>query len=97
MQARSVPADIICSDRSFENDQNALLFEPSIRACFFGSPQYIHDSMRREQAELSIVARKSEGRGIMTVSVSGHGFSMMRVPGKSIYINNRGISNKSTD
>ncbi|KAI9472879.1 SNF2 family N-terminal domain-containing protein [Zychaea mexicana] len=78
--ARTVPIDAVCSDRSFNYDQVNLMFDPSIRACLFGKPQYVSMSMRSEAVELSTVTRKSNGQGIMTVPVSGHGYSMMKVP-----------------
>ncbi|KAI8137707.1 SNF2 family N-terminal domain-containing protein [Fennellomyces sp. T-0311] len=78
--ARSVPIDAVCPDRSFTNDQTSLMFDPSIRACLFGKSQYVTTRNRPEVADLSTVARKSDGQGIMTYPVSGHGYSMMKVP-----------------
>ncbi|KAG0172957.1 putative DNA helicase ino80 [Apophysomyces sp. BC1034] len=77
--ARSVPVDAICSDISFEHDQRHILFNPAIRACLFGTPQYISHG-REEAMNLASVVHKTDVKGIMTVPSSGHGYSLMRVP-----------------
>ncbi|KAF7725825.1 putative DNA helicase ino80 [Apophysomyces ossiformis] len=77
--ARSVPVDVICSDIAFEYDQRRTLFDTAVRACLFGNPQYISHE-RETAANLASVVRKTDVNGIMPVSVSGHGYSLMRVP-----------------
>ncbi|KAL0086536.1 SNF2 family N-terminal domain-containing protein [Phycomyces blakesleeanus] len=78
--ARAVPVDAICSDISFEREQRDVLFNPTLRAAFFGTPQYIPGHNREQAMELRDVVRRTEGQGIMTVPSSGHGFSLMKVP-----------------
>ncbi|CDH53326.1 snf2 family helicase atpase [Lichtheimia corymbifera JMRC:FSU:9682] len=78
--ARAVPVDAICDDRSFAYEQKDIMFDPSVRACLFGEPQYISSHERPEAMALSTVVRKSDGQGIMPVNSSGSGYSMMRVP-----------------
>lgn len=72
--------DAICDDRSFAYEQKDIMFDPSVRACLFGEPQYISSHERPEAMALSTVVRKSDGQGIMPVNSSGSGYSMMRVP-----------------
>lgn len=78
--ARAVPVDAICDDRSFAYEQKDIMFDPSLRACLFGEPQYISNLERPEAMALSTIVRKSDGEGIMPVNSSGSGYSMMRVP-----------------
>lgn len=72
--------DAICNDRSFAYEQKDIMFDPSVRACLFGEPQYISNHKRPEAMALSTIVRKSDGEGIMPVNSSGSGYSMMRVP-----------------
>ncbi|KAI7905492.1 SNF2 family N-terminal domain-containing protein [Cokeromyces recurvatus] len=75
----TVPVDFICDDVSFIHEKQNYMFDINTRSCFFGTPNYITKSMQEEQSNLSTVVRKTSG-GIMTVPVSGNGFSWMRVP-----------------
>ncbi|KAI7862197.1 SNF2 family N-terminal domain-containing protein [Spinellus fusiger] len=78
--ARAIPIEALCSDASFEREQKELLFNPTLRACLFGTPHAIPRHERKQASNLRQVLLHSDGQGIMTVPHSRHGFSLMKVP-----------------
>ncbi|ORZ15722.1 SNF2 family N-terminal domain-domain-containing protein [Absidia repens] len=78
--ARSVPVDVLCSDISFEMEQQACLFNPNVISALLGTPQYMNKLEPVGISALKQVVRKSGGQGIMTVPSSGYGYSQMKVP-----------------
>lgn len=81
----AVPVDMICDDVSFMREKQDALFNINTRSCLYGTPEYVTKTDPYEAANLSVVVRKSNA-GIIPVPSDGYGFSLMKVPCKSIRI-----------